>query len=75
MQTASPLRELTCHMVAHSVDCHPAEVTFRNSLPVALRDKDISERIRGVFTHNALYKSTFYSHEQFKRLFKTLWFM
>jgi len=27
-QTASPLRELTCHMGSHSVSCHPAEVTF-----------------------------------------------
>jgi len=26
-QTASPLRELTCHMGSHSVTCHPAEVT------------------------------------------------
>jgi len=27
-QTASPLRELMCHMGSHSVTCHPAEVTF-----------------------------------------------
>jgi len=27
-QTASPLREHTCHMGSHSVTCHPAEVTF-----------------------------------------------
>jgi len=27
-QTASPLRELTCHMGSHNVTCHPAEVTF-----------------------------------------------
>ena len=26
--TASPLRELTCHMGSHSVTCHPAKVTF-----------------------------------------------
>jgi len=26
--TATPLRELTCHMGSHSVTCHPAEVTF-----------------------------------------------
>jgi len=25
---ASLLRELTCHMVLHSVNCYPAEVTF-----------------------------------------------
>ena len=25
---ASPLRELTCHMGSHSVNCHVAEVTF-----------------------------------------------
>jgi len=28
MRKASPLRELTCNMGAHSVTCHPAEVTF-----------------------------------------------
>jgi len=27
-QTASPLREVTCHTGSHSVTCHPAEVTF-----------------------------------------------
>ena len=27
LQQTSPLQELTCHM-AHSVTCHPAEVTF-----------------------------------------------
>jgi len=27
-QTASSLRELTCHMGTHSVTCHPAEVTY-----------------------------------------------
>ena len=27
-QTASPLREVTCHTGSYSVTCHPAEVTF-----------------------------------------------
>jgi len=27
-QTASPLRELTCHMGSHCVTCHPAKVTL-----------------------------------------------
>ena len=28
LQSASLLRELTCHMESHSVTCHPAEVTY-----------------------------------------------
>jgi len=28
LQTASPLRELTCHMGSLGVTCHAAEVTF-----------------------------------------------
>jgi len=28
MESATPLREITCHMRSHSVTCHPAEVTF-----------------------------------------------
>ena len=51
IEITTPLREITCHKGSHSVNCHPAEVTFPPlPQPKLVLDLAILERCKAELT-------------------------